>query len=120
LPPQSLERAVWPFVDEWLEWFDAAPVSTATAPHGRGAKAAKTTAADNAGEETADRCDLAAQGFLRLLRQFRIVLLQNSVIMRQEFPDHPLWTDSVFERDVGRLRKTLSSARDQGAGRSTD
>jgi hypothetical protein len=22
LPPQSLERAVWPFVDEWLEWFD--------------------------------------------------------------------------------------------------
>jgi hypothetical protein len=55
--------------------------------------------ADNAGEETADRCDLAAQGFLRLLQQFRIVLLQDSVIMRREFPDHPLWTDPVFERD---------------------
>ena len=23
LPPQSLEQAVWPFVDEWLAWFDA-------------------------------------------------------------------------------------------------
>ena len=21
LPPQSLEQAVWPFVDEWLMWF---------------------------------------------------------------------------------------------------
>ena len=23
LPPRSLERAVWPFVDEWLAWFDS-------------------------------------------------------------------------------------------------
>jgi hypothetical protein len=23
LPPQLLEQAVWPFVDEWLTWFDA-------------------------------------------------------------------------------------------------
>jgi Centromere DNA-binding protein complex CBF3 subunit, domain 2 len=60
LSPQSLERVVWPFVDEWLKWFDAAPASTAAA-------------ADKAGEEMADHCDLAAQRFLRLLQQFRIV-----------------------------------------------
>jgi hypothetical protein len=23
LPPQPLDQAVWPFVDEWLAWFDA-------------------------------------------------------------------------------------------------
>jgi hypothetical protein len=23
LPPRSLEQAVWPFVDEWLAWFDS-------------------------------------------------------------------------------------------------
>jgi hypothetical protein len=30
-PPQSLEWAVWPFVDEWLEWFDAGTASTPAA-----------------------------------------------------------------------------------------
>jgi hypothetical protein len=29
----------------------------------------------------------------------RIVLLQDSVIMRREFPAHPLWTDSVLAWD---------------------
>src|SRR5436305_1690713 len=50
-------------------------------------------------EAEVDRRDLAAQGFLRLLKQLRIVLLQDSVIMRREFPAHPLWADPVFERD---------------------
>src|SRR5271156_6636686 len=50
-------------------------------------------------EDEADRRDLAAQGFLRLLKQLRIILLQDSVIMRQEFPTHPIWTDPVFRRD---------------------
>ena len=22
MPPRSLERAVWPWVDEWLAWFE--------------------------------------------------------------------------------------------------
>jgi len=75
LPPRSLEQAVWPWVDEWLAWFD----SNAEAGSG------------DDGEGEADRQDLAAQGFLRLLQQLRIILLQDSVVMRREFPDHPIW-----------------------------
>jgi hypothetical protein len=37
-----------------------------------------------------DRNDLAAQRFLQLLTQLRTVLLQNSVILREKFPEHPL------------------------------
>ena len=50
-------------------------------------------------EEEDDRHDLAGQGFLRLLRQLRVILLQDSVLMRQEFPDHPIWADPIFARD---------------------
>ena len=46
----------------------------------------------------ADRQDPAAQGLFRLLQQSRIIL-QDSVIMRREFPDHPIWADAVFEQD---------------------
>jgi hypothetical protein len=49
-------------------------------------------------EAEADRHDLAAQAFLRLLKQLRVILLQDSVIMRREFPAHPLRTDPVFAR----------------------
>ena len=83
LPPRSLERAVWPFVDEWLAWFESDGKSTVEG--------------DDSSE--ADRQDLAAQGFLRLLQQLRIILLQDSVIMRREFPAHPIWTDPIFARD---------------------
>ena len=42
------------------------------------------------GEE--DRDDMAAQGFLRLLAELRTILLQDSVLLRQEFPgrDHEI------------------------------
>jgi hypothetical protein len=46
-----------------------------------------------------DRDDLAAQGFLRLLVQLRTILLQDSVIMRKEFPNHPMWSDPLFVRE---------------------
>jgi len=75
LPPRSLEQAVWPWVDEWLAWFD----SNAEAGSG------------DDGEGEADRQDLAAQGFLRLLQRLRIILLQDSVVMRREFPATPSW-----------------------------
>lgn len=51
---------------------------------------------DTAGE---DRSDMAAQGFLRLLKELRIVILQDSIIYRREFSAHPLWKDSLFVRD---------------------
>jgi hypothetical protein len=87
LPPPALEQAVWPFVDEWLAWFDASANGGADDDgHVKNEKS----------EDEADRLDLAAQGFLRLLKQLRIILLQDSVIMRREFPTHLIWTDPVF------------------------
>jgi hypothetical protein len=121
LPPRSLEQAVWPFVDEWLAWFDSAAdvpgsdgegggdgckmessyVSPYETPHGLARAGAKSktrtqtmdrteTARETEGEMEADRHGLAAQGLSRLLLQPRIILLQDLVIMRREFPDHPI------------------------------
>jgi hypothetical protein len=106
LPPRSLEQAVWPFVDEWLAWFDA--TTTDDKMEGSCSYISPPTptpcncekgAAEAGMKVEADHQDLAAQGFLRLLKQLRIILLQDSVIMRCEFPAHPLWADPVFERD---------------------
>jgi hypothetical protein len=77
LPPQSLEQAVWPFVDKWRAWFD----SYANSGDGGGGddesdhvkNEAHVRASEN--EDGADRRDLAAQGFLRLLKQLRIIVL---------------------------------------------
>src|SRR5271155_2579030 len=72
LPPRSLEQAVWPFIDEWLAWF----YSYANNNNGAGADAhvkneSHVRAYEN--EDEADRRDLAAQGFLCLLKQLRII-----------------------------------------------
>jgi hypothetical protein len=83
LPPQSLEQAVWPFVDEWISWFDSHVDADAD---------------NDVDADTDDRKDLAAQGFLRLLRELRVILLQDSVILKREFPAHPIWMDPVFTR----------------------
>ena len=89
LPPRSLEQAVWPFVDKWLAWFDS---------YADGREEEKSSHADDDDDDDDDRTDLAAQGFLRLLQQLRIILLQDSVVMRQEFPAHPIWADPIFAR----------------------
>jgi hypothetical protein len=68
LPPQSLEQAVWLFVDKWLAWFD----SYANSGDDSGGD---DEGGDVKNEDGADRQDLAAQGFLRLLKQLRIILL---------------------------------------------
>jgi hypothetical protein len=49
------------------------------------------------------RLDLAGSGFLRLLRTVRVILLQDSVILRQRFPQHPLWTDPLFSCEEYRM-----------------
>ena len=53
---------------------------------------------DRTGNEVV-RLDLAGSGFLRLLRTLRVVPLQDSVILRQRFPLHPLWTDPLFNSE---------------------
>ena len=42
------------------------------------------------------RLNLTGLGFLRLLRALRVILLQDLVILRKQFPLHPLWKDSLF------------------------
>lgn len=91
MPPRSLERTLWPWVDEWLEWFEWHTDNEAAA--------AAAAAAEQEVVVEEDARDLAGQGFLRLLCQLRIILLQDSVIMRHEFPGHPIWADPIFARD---------------------
>ena len=86
LPPTSLVHAVWPWVDQWLTWF--AP-HTDPAPY-------DLPALDGGDSE---RDDLAGQGFLRLLKELRTILLQDSVLLRKEFPQHPIWQHPVFARE---------------------
>ena len=40
--------------------------------------------------------DLAGQGFLKLLKRLRIVVLQDSVLLRRRYPSHPIWQDPLF------------------------
>src|SRR5436190_17227337 len=75
-PPAGLCSKIWPETDVWLERMEA-------------------YRPDKADNEVV-RLDLAGSGFLRLLRALRVVLLQDSVILRKQFPCHPLWKDSLF------------------------
>ena len=92
-PPESLLQAVWPWVDQWLEWYDS--------PEDRPFPSyeAYTTDPQPVPSSEDDRMDLAGQGFLRLLVVLRIVFLQDSVILRREFPQHPLWKHEIFARE---------------------
>jgi hypothetical protein len=75
-PPESLVRDLWPWVDEWMDWYE------------RGL-----------GGAIDDRRDIAGQGFLRLLKLLRTVLLQDSVLLIAKFPSHPIWNDPIFHRN---------------------
>jgi hypothetical protein len=46
------------------------------------------------------RLDLAGSAFLRLLRVLRTVILQDSVSLRQLFPEHPVWRADVFASEA--------------------
>jgi hypothetical protein len=82
VPPPTLVRRIWPWVDEWLAWLNGEGVMPQNAE------------SDSTAEE--DRDDLAAQGFLRLLDHLRTIILQDSIIMQEQFPEHPMWNDSLF------------------------
>ena len=98
---------MWPFVNEWLARFDSmADGDSGNGYSGNKGESSYTSSCSPCGHVTkaemeieADRHDLAAQGFLHLLQQFCIILLQDLVIMKQEFPVHPLWTDLIFKQD---------------------
>jgi hypothetical protein len=69
-PPEALQRQIWPEIDGWLQKYAEFD------PH----------AVNNAVE----RPNLAGAGFLRLLKYLRRIILQDSVILRDMFPDHPI------------------------------
>jgi hypothetical protein len=76
VPEESLSSKVWPEADVWLQRMESYHP-------------------DKADNEVV-RLDLAGSGFLRLIRELRVILLQDSVVLRKRFPDHPLWKDSLF------------------------
>jgi len=61
-PCEALAARVWPRVDTWLAQF----------------------------EEGVNEPDLAGQGFLKLLKRLRIVVLQDSVLLRRRYPSHSI------------------------------
>ena len=79
-PPPELTRLIWPEVDEWLAKMDA---------FRPGSKCNQV-----------QRLDLAGSGFLRLLRVLRTVILQDSVVLRELFPEHPIWKADVFASEA--------------------
>lgn len=97
-PPSSLLRTVWPWVDEWQAWFDG-HVQLTDEKRAPQAPSYEHIHLDPALSAQEDRKDLAGQGFLRLLKELRTILLQDSIILRQKFPYHPLWNDPIFVRE---------------------
>jgi hypothetical protein len=73
MPPEELLVKVFPRVDYWLERIS---------------------------KEEVLESSTAADGFLNLLVQMRVVFLQDSVILKQKFPDHLLWFDPLFQDEL--------------------
>ena len=65
-PPAELMSMIWPELDKWSP------------------------------EALVEVDDLAAEGFCELLRHLRVVILQDSVALREAFPAHPIWDHPVF------------------------
>lgn len=76
IPSESLSRKVFPRVDSWLEKIKKGEVT---------------------------EMSTAADGFLQLLVELRIVFLQDSVIMKKHHPNHSIWCDPLFQ-DEGYLQ----------------
>jgi hypothetical protein len=75
-PPDALQRQIWPEVDHWIAKYAAY----------------NSKAKDNGVE----RSDKAGMGHLLLLKHLRVVILQDSVVLRPMFPNHPIWKSVVF------------------------
>ncbi|KAK6854864.1 centromere DNA-binding protein complex CBF3 subunit [Apiospora arundinis] len=69
-PPASLLTAVWPELDHWQQKYSSGALEQ----------------------------NKAAGAFLELLQWLRAVLLQDAPFLMDEFPDHPLFQQPVFQR----------------------
>ncbi|KAF2178632.1 hypothetical protein K469DRAFT_331606 [Zopfia rhizophila CBS 207.26] len=87
-PPDALLSQIWPELDIWKGQFG---------PH-------------------VDQInDLAATGATNLLFYLREVILQDSVVLRQLFPDNAVWTHSVFQHEAySSFAKQVTTCLDEG------
>lgn len=95
-PPASLVRDLWPWVDQWSAWFKDSQDGVLKASVKSSYEGPLGWEPLPPSEEDSD--DLAGQGFLRLLDTLRTIFLQDSVVLRKEFPRHPIWGHSLFVR----------------------
>jgi Centromere DNA-binding protein complex CBF3 subunit, domain 2 len=72
MPSIALQQMIFPATDSWCHQFATGKV---------------------------EQMDMAGQGFLQLLCDLRIILLQDSILLRQSFPEHPLWQHPVFSSE---------------------
>lgn len=73
-PSMPLQQLVFPEVDDWLQKLD--------------------------NEDYQCDGDIAAQNFAYMMRNFRVVVLQDSILLRATFPDHPIWQHSVWQSEL--------------------
>jgi Centromere DNA-binding protein complex CBF3 subunit, domain 2/Transcriptional activator of glycolytic enzymes len=77
-PPQHLQKQLWPWIEEWEPRFEARACRQGWAQGGL------------------DEDDLAADGFLKLLRRLRAVLLQDLAVLQPRYPSLPFFAHAPF------------------------
>ncbi|KAJ9413543.1 transcriptional activator of glycolytic enzymes-domain-containing protein [Fusarium oxysporum] len=77
-PPYVLQKQLWPWIEEWEPRFEARARRQCWAEGGL------------------DDDDLAADGFLKLMRRLRIVLLQDLAVLQPHYPSLPFFAYAPF------------------------
>ncbi|KAM4061819.1 centromere DNA-binding protein complex CBF3 subunit, domain 2 domain-containing protein [Hirsutella rhossiliensis] len=77
-PPYVLQKQLWPWIEEWEPRFEARARRQCWAEGGL------------------DDDDLAADGFLKLMRRLRIVLLQDLAVLQLRYPSLPFFAYAPF------------------------
>ncbi|KAJ6437110.1 High-osmolarity-induced transcription protein 1 [Purpureocillium lavendulum] len=77
-PPYVLQKHLWPWIEEWEPRFEARARRQCWAEGGL------------------DDDDLAADGFLKLMRRLRIVLLQDLAVLQPRYPSLPFFAYAPF------------------------
>jgi hypothetical protein len=77
-PPLALQKQLWPWIEEWEARFEARARRLRWAEGGL------------------DEDDLAADGFLKLLRRLRTVLLQDLAVLQPRYPSLPFFKHAPF------------------------
>jgi hypothetical protein len=77
-PPLHLERQLWPWIEEWEPRFEARARRQSWVQGGL------------------DEDDLAADGFLKLMRRLRTVLLQDLAVLQPRYPSLPFFAHAPF------------------------